>query len=313
MATGILSSARSLNGSTAVSAALLVIAAAGLVVLVALTLTRVVLFRPAVVADLRDPARAFGFFTIVAGLDVVAVRLDTAGHTAAALSIPCWLVLTYGLPSMLFLRWRNTSVSESVDGSWLLWVVGTQSVSVVSSMAAATRNSAGLAAVAVALWGIGVVPHTILTVLIIWRLLTVRSIPETFTATYWILLGATAISVLAGDRILQLPATLPIVRANAAVVSGTSSLLWAFGTWWIPFLVIFGVWRYLIRRVPVRYETALWSIVFPLGMYSTASTTFGHTAGLAFMVTTGRSAVWIASLAWVATVAIACRAATTGR
>lgn len=314
MATGIVSTAQSLTGWTVLSLVFLFVTVAGLLVLAVLTILRVVLFRRQVADDLRDPGRAFGFFTVVAALDVLAARLVTAGHSGPAavlawLSVPCWLLLTYGLPTGFFLRSKDTSVSRAVDGSWLLWVVGTQAVAIVAGAAARTRRSSGLADAAVALWGIGVALYAVLTVLILWRLLTIRSIPETFAATYWILLGATAISVLAGARILQLPPTLPILSATGAVVSGTSYLLWAFGTWWIPFLVIFGVWRYLMRRATVRYKTALWSIVFPLGMYSTASMTFGSTTKLSFMVAIGQIRTWIATLAWLAVFAVACHAA----
>src|SRR3546814_13700339 len=40
------------------------------------------------------------------------------------------------------------------------------------------------------------------------------------------------------------------------------------GTWWIPMLVVLGVWRYLIRAVPFAYDPLYWGGVFPLGMYS---------------------------------------------
>ncbi len=39
-------------------------------------------------------------------------------------------------------------------------------------------------------------------------------------------------------------------------------LMRAFGTWWIPLLIILGLWRYIRRHWPVTYEPALWSVVF---------------------------------------------------
>lgn len=315
MATGILSTAQSLIGWGAPSLVLLVIAAGALVALVALTVARLVLHRPEVAADARDPGRVFGFFTVVAALDVLAARLLAADQPVPAavlalLSVPCWLAATYAIPTTLFLRSRGGSVSQAVDGSWLLWAVATQSLAIAAATAAAALPSVDLADVAVALWGVGVALYAVLTVLIVLRLLTVRSDPDSFAATYWILLGATAISVLAGARILQLPTDLPVLVAAGPVVSGGSYLLWAFGTWWIPFLVIFGIWRYAVRRTPIRYESALWSMVFPLGMYSTASMTFGAVTDLPLMVTTGRVAAAVATLAWLAVLALAVRAAT---
>src|SRR5690606_25370838 len=112
-------------------------------------------------------------------------------------------------------------------------------------------------------------------------------------------MGATAITVLAGSRILVLPADAPIVTATSAIVSGLTFVLWAFGVWWVPLLVIFGVWRHAVRRVPLRYEAELWSIVFPLGMYAVASIHYGTEVGLPLVVSMGEVGAWIAGAAWL--------------
>jgi hypothetical protein len=54
--------------------------------------------------------------------------------------------------------------------------------------------------------------------------------------------------VLAGARILSLPPGLPAVRATAGFAEGFCSTLWAFGTWWIPLLIVLGVWRHVRRH-----------------------------------------------------------------
>ena len=43
----------------------------------------------------------------------------------------------------------------------------------------------------------------------------------------------------------------------------------------------------------------MWSVVFPLGMYSVATLTFGHVAHLAFMEPLARFLVWVAVAMWV--------------
>jgi len=62
MATGIVSTALATIGWALPSLVLLVIAVIALVVLAVLTIARVVLRRADVVAEARNPARAFGFF-----------------------------------------------------------------------------------------------------------------------------------------------------------------------------------------------------------------------------------------------------------
>lgn len=133
MATGIISTGAFQLGPSWLSQALLALAAAGFVVLAAALIARLVLFRSRVVADLQAPERAFGFFTIIAGLDVLGVRFAYAGHprvTAilAAIAAIVWLLLNYGVPASVLLAHARESVLGGVDGTWLLWIVATQSI-----------------------------------------------------------------------------------------------------------------------------------------------------------------------------------------
>ena len=306
MATGIISTGTFLLGPSWLSRALLAAASAGLVVLGAALVIRLALFRSSVAADIQAPDRVFGFFTIVAGIDVLGARLAAAGHplvTAilAGLAAAVWLVLTYGVPASLLLARNRDSVLGGVNGAWLLWVVGTQSLSVTAlTLVPAWPSQSGLLApAAVGLWSVGLVLYLLLVSLILLRWLTVPMTPETLGPPYWILMGATAITVLAGARILGLPAALPVTRATAGFVEGFSFVLWAFGTWWIPLLIVLGLWRYVRSHWPFTYEPTLWSVVFPLGMYSVATLSFGKAARLAFMEPLARFMLWVAVAAWV--------------
>ena len=317
MATGTISAGMFLLGPSWLSRALLVVASIGLVLLGAALVIRLAIFRSSLAADIQAPERVFGFFTIVAGIDVLGVRLAAAGHPLAtailaALAAAVWLALTYGVPASLLLTRERASVLRDVNGTWLLWVVGTQSLSVVAaSLAGVWPSQSGLLApAAVGLWSVGLVLYLLLVSLILLRWLTVAVSPQTLGPPYWILMGATAITVLAGAGILNLPAALPVTRATAGFVQGFSFALWAFGTWWIPLLIVLGLWRHVRRRWPLSYEPALWSVVFPLGMYSVASLSLGKVAQLGFMEPLSRFMLWVAFAAWAAvTVAFLARLA----
>jgi hypothetical protein len=41
--------------------------------------------------------------------------------------------------------------------------------------------------------------------------------------------------------------------------------------WRVVALLAIGVWRHVIRRVPLRYHPYYWALVFPLGMYGVAT------------------------------------------
>jgi tellurite resistance protein TehA-like permease len=306
MATGIISVGNYLLGPSWLSVAMLAAASAGLVVLAVMLAARLVLYRPSVAADIRAPDRVFGFFSITAGLDVLGVRLALAGHPLAtailaAVAAAIWLMLTYGVPASLILTRPGDSVLGGVNGTWLLWIVGTQSLSIAAATLVPAWPSQArlLAPVAAALWCVGFLLYLTLVALILLRWLTVPTTPETLGPPYWILMGATAISVLAGARDLDLPKTIPVISATAGFTEGFSFALWAFGTWWIPLLVILGLWRHVRRQWPLTYEPSLWSIVFPLGMYSVATLTFGEAARLGFMHPIAHVMLWVAVAAWV--------------
>lgn len=304
MATGIVSTAFHIIDAVLISQLLLGVAIVGLIVLTVAYIWRLIVFRAELAQDAREPGRAFGFFTMVAGINVVGIRLYTVDSSKitialAFIAIPIWLLLTYGVPGTLILRPRSTPVSSEINGSWFLWVVATQSLAAVAAVVGHDRDSEFLSAAAVGMWGIGVMLYLMLATLITLRLLTTPNEARTFNPSYWIYMGATAITVLAGSRILGLPKDLPIMSRASAFVSGFTYILWAFGTWWIPLLVIFGIWRHFSRGEPARYESGLWSIVFPVGMYSTASMLFGREMGMPFIVTVGRWGTWLAGAVWL--------------
>ena len=186
MATGIISTGTFLLGPSWLSQALLAAASAGLVVLGVALVMRLAFFRSSVAADIQAPDRVFGFFTITAGLNVLGVRLALAGHPLAtailaALAAAVWLVHTYGVPASLLLTRARDSVLGGVNGSWLLWIVATQSLSVTAAILvpAWPSQTALLAPVAAGLWCVGLLLCLMVVTLILLRWLTVPMTPAT--------------------------------------------------------------------------------------------------------------------------------------
>ncbi|MEU4098721.1 hypothetical protein [Streptomyces sp. NPDC026673] len=70
----------------------------------------------------------------------------------------------------------------------------------------------------------------------------------------------------------------------------------------------FAVWRHGVGGEPVGHGPALWSMVFPLGMYAAASASYGRETGLDFMVEIARVAAWIGFAAWAAVAAAVIKA-----
>lgn len=306
MATGVVSTAGLRLGPPWLSRTLLALACLGLLILTLSLLIRLTRFPRAVMIDARAPERVFGFFTIVAGIDVVGIRLAAGGHFVytewlAGVAAVVWLGLTYAIPTSILITRRSGSALEGVNGTWLLWVVATQSLAIAAAtLVGPWPGQVGLLApVAIGLWSVGLVLYLMLVTLIFLRWLTVPMTPAALGPPYWILMGATAITVRAGAQLLTLPLQSPVRLATGSFVEGFSFVLWSFGTWWIPLLVVLGLWRHLHHRWPLTYETALWSVVFPLGMYSVATLTFGNAAHLSFMEPIARWMFWVALGAWI--------------
>ncbi len=66
-------------------------------------------------------------------------------------------------------------------------------------------------------------------------------------------------------------------------------------------LGLFFFWKHVTHRVPLQYESALWSSVFPLGMYAVASNRLGLAAEFEPLQWISETMLWLALLAWCMT------------
>lgn len=306
MSTAIVSTGFAQFHQPALSDVLLVFACATFALLLVGYAWRWLSYRSRTLADADDPSRAFGYFSLVAAADVVAVRFalnhdSTVALVLGATSVPLWLLLTYGIPGAMVVGQREGPVLPGVNGSWFLWVVATQSLSTTAATLAASNHdlTTAMVPIAVSLWGLGVVLYLMLVGVVTIRLLELPVSPRALSPTYWIYMGATAITVLGAARIIGLPPGQPLLHATRQVVSGLAFLLWAFGSWWIPMLLAFALWRHVYHRDPLHYDAAWWSMVFPLGMYAVAGASYGRATGVAFMVDIARVEVWVGLAAWL--------------
>lgn len=305
MGTGIISVGMHLEGMDMISELLLVVCATAFVVLLGLTAWRFVAYRHAMVEDFTDPRRGFGFFTFVAGTNVLGVRLGLEGAhaTSAALLVLAglaWLALGYIVPWTAVLGRQERPVLATANGTWFIWVVASQSVAVAAAAIEPVYGSVRreLAVLAIVSWSVGVFLYAAAGVFVALRLMLYELGPEELTPPYWVSMGALAITVLAGARIVEM-ADAPMVAVTRDLIAGLAVVFWAFATWLIPALVAAGWWRHVRRRVPLRYEATLWSIVFPLGMYAVAGIYLGRADRLPVVEAIGATELWVAFGAWV--------------
>lgn len=147
------------------------------------------------------------------------------------------------------------------------------------------------------LWGVGLGLYLIYVVLFSYRLLFFEVEPDDLTPALWVVMGAAAISTNAGSALIDTDG-LPYLHAVRPFIDGVTPIIWAWATLWIPFLVLLGIWKHVVRRVPLVYSPLLWSLVFPLGMYSVATLRFASVNNLPSLGTISSAMLWIALAAW---------------
>jgi tellurite resistance protein TehA-like permease len=305
MASGIISVGMELEGFQVISVGLLVVCAGAFVVLLGLTLWRFIAYRSAINDDFLDPRRGFGFFTFVAGTNVLGVRLGMDGdYTATAVLLAlagvAWLLLGYVIPWTAVLGRAERPVVATANGTWFIWVVASQSVAIaVATIEPVFEDGRrALALLAVMSWSVGVLLYAATAMLVSLRLMLYEFGPEELTPPYWVAMGALAITVLAGARIVEM-ADAPMVDVTRGLIAGLAVVFWAFATWLIPVLVAAGWWRHVSRGVPLRYDATLWSAIFPLGMYAVAGIYLGEADRLPVVAEVGRVELWFAFGAWL--------------
>jgi tellurite resistance protein TehA-like permease len=142
--------------------------------------------------------------------------------------------------------------------------------------------------------------YTWMMSLIFYRYTFFRLAPDDLTPPYWINMGAMAISTLAGSLLIANAPDAPFLQGLLPFLRGFTVLYWATGTWWIPMLLVLGLWRYGVKRYPLRYNALYWGAVFPLGMYSAATHQMTRALQIDFLDAIAPVFLVVALAAWAA-------------
>jgi tellurite resistance protein TehA-like permease len=309
MATGIVSIASQLLGMSVIGLLLLLINVIAYIILWLLYLWRFVSFSAQAWMDMGDHARGPGFFTMVAGTCVLGAQFVLlVGNmlTAAILwgigSI-LWLLFIYVIFTRLIIRGDKPSMQAGINGAWLIIIVATQSISVLGTLLAQNSGSYKqvLLSFTLAMYLLGGMLYILVIALIFYRLLFVRLEPAQLTPPYWITMGAVAITTLAGDTLILNVNQWSFLGELLPFLKGLNLFFWATATWWIPLLVILGIWRHLYKHYPLSYDPQYWSMVFPLGMYTTCTFQLSKAMAIPLIELIPRYFIYIALAAWLFT------------
>lgn len=308
MATGIVSIASQLLDLPSIAKALLAVNIAAYVVLSVLLLTRIIRFFPRVRADITDHVRGPGFFTVAAGTCVLGSQLIiVAGAIHAALvlwfvGLGLWALTMYTFFTFVTIQQDKPPLEKGMSGTWLIAAVATQSVSVLGTLLSdrLSEYREPLFFLTLCMFLIGCMLYLLLITLIFYRFTFKGFTAAELSPPYWINMGAVAITTLAGARLIIAAPDWSFLVEILPFLKGFTLFFWAWGTWWIPLLIILGYWRHVYMRFPLRYNPQYWGMVFPLGMYTACTFQLSKAINFEPLMIIPQVFIYLALAAWIA-------------
>ena len=306
MATGVVAVQANKLGFAIPARGLVATAIVAYLVIWMLTILRSYQFAPQLVADFRSFVKGPAFFTTSAGTTVLGqslllvLALPAAAEGLWVFAWFIWAFLMYSFGLNLFTSRPKQPIERSVNGVWLIIPVATQSLSILTSLLSPYIANHGLMMlVSLSLFMLGDALYLVVICAVVYRLAFFDLEPDDLKPAYWVCMGASAISTLAGVELCKRVDIWQLPFQPLPSLQGFTMFFWVVASAWIPLLLLLGFWRHGVRRVPLAYDPQYWSMVFPLGMYAFATHSAATEFKLTFIEPIASVFLPIACLAWL--------------
>ena len=292
MATGIVSLAAYFLNMHAIAYTLFYLNNLLYVVLCILIIARAYYYPQQLMQDMFSHSGGSAFFTLVAGTNVlgaqhlVMMSNYKIGVILWFVGLVLWGLITYTVFTALVIKEEKPSLDKGISGAWLLAVVATQSIAMLSTLLSVHTShdySVLLNFMALSMWLWGGMLYVLLMPLIFYRYTFFTMEPGDLAPPYWINMGAMTISTLTGALLIENTAQTPYLISLMPFLKGFTMFYWATATLWVPMLVVLAVWRHFYKRFSIKYDPLYWGAVFPLGMYAAATHLMSYALDLDFL------------------------------
>ncbi|WP_414041279.1 tellurite resistance/C4-dicarboxylate transporter family protein [Acidithiobacillus sp. M4-SHS-6] len=196
----------------------------------------------------------------------------------------------------------SVSLFESnISGNWLLFVVAIQSIVILTILIASHAISffrAELNFIALSLWILGGIFFIWIIILIIYRFSYLTFSENDLDPSYFICMGAMAISSLTGIMIMMDVFKIYFFASLIPFIKFITFTFWIIVTTWIPLLAVLAFWKLFSKKSPIGYAPDYWAVVFPLGMYSLNTVLLAQNMNLKFLSYLGLVFFVLSILVW---------------
>ncbi|TSE00319.1 C4-dicarboxylate ABC transporter [Skermania sp. ID1734] len=248
----------------------------------------------------RMPANDLRALTFVAACAVLGARWPHESAWVAAVLVVAglaWIVLAVMLIRAVH-RHSHTYLRHRARGAWLLATVATAGLCITASDLYSDTSVTFVLAIAGAAWLLALLAYIVVVSLILWRVWREGSIPALFTPDAWILMGGLAIATLAGDKFVFALESASAAATLTDVIKAVTVVTLVVATAWIPVLIVGEILYMRDHHWTTRIDTAWWSAVFPLGMYSVTTRNSARELDLPFLSTVSLVFLCVALAAW---------------
>ncbi|WP_040285451.1 tellurite resistance/C4-dicarboxylate transporter family protein [Sporosarcina koreensis] len=316
MATGALAVGLNLLGFHGLAPILIAVNTVLYTVLWLMTLIRLFRWPREVRVDVVSHSKGAGFFTLVAGTAVFGSQLLLTGGCIMIAKVLwftaliLWAVIMYTFFTAMTIRKEKPPLEKGFNGTWLLSSVATQSIAVLGTLLSPSvhQHQDILLFTSLSMYFLGSMLYLPLMALIFYRFAFVRFSYGELSPPYWISMGALAITTLAGSSLILHAEYFPLINEITPFLKGFTLFFWITGTWWIPLLVILTIWHYGFHRPPIRYNPQIWSMVFPLAMYTAGTFQFSKALQLPFVSVLSEGMAFLAVGSWIVVFLAMCTA-----